>query len=91
MLFRSLVRAGANVEALQALARHGDPRLAVGLYARFDPSVSPRRLVTALAAGRTRAVASPEQVVTIGAFAPSPYVSATREIRLSLEWPGTSP
>ncbi len=32
-----LMRAGANVKAVQLLARHSDPRLTVGLYSRFDP------------------------------------------------------
>lgn len=34
----SLVRSGANVKALQALARHSDARLSVGLYARLSGS-----------------------------------------------------
>jgi integrase/recombinase XerD len=33
----SLMRSGANVKAIQVLARHSDPRLTVGLYSRFDP------------------------------------------------------
>lgn len=31
-----LMRSGANVKAVQALARHSDARLTVGLYSRFD-------------------------------------------------------
>ena len=31
-----LMRSGANVKAIQTLARHSDPRLTVGLYSRFD-------------------------------------------------------
>ena len=31
-----LVRSGANVKAVQSLARHSDPRMTVGIYSRFD-------------------------------------------------------